>query len=68
MEPWCEYLSLDENDVLESEDIDVSSFDDLPVVIGTEIAPFNPRDPWANIPTETYMVPPELLALCRENI
>lgn len=62
MRKWVEYIDFD-NVEPEGEDVDVSSFDSLPVVIGVD----NPFDPWANEPTQTYTVPPELLALCREN-
>jgi hypothetical protein len=54
---WVEYLDFD----TEGEDIDISSFDDAPVVVGT----INAFDPWADVPTDTYTVPPDLLARCR---
>lgn len=64
MRKWVEYIDLD-NVEPEGEDVDIFPFDDMPVVIGMGIE--SAFDPWANEPTQTYIVPPELLALCREN-
>lgn len=59
---WTEYIDFD-NVEPKGDGADISSFDDMPVVIGVDSS----FDPLANEPTQTYTVPSELLALCREN-